>query len=110
MNAVEQRTAALESANRIRLGRAALRREIRDGELLVVDALDDPRSQSMSTFDLLQCQRGWGSNGRSAANEGKRSMRLLESLEISPYRKVGELTLRQKALIMDVLEPVEQAA
>ena len=108
MNAVEQRTAALESANRIRFGRAALKREIREGTLSVVDALDDERAGGMTVFQLLQAQKYWGSSGKQ--HTGLRSQRLLSRVEVSPYRKVGDLTLRQKALIMDVLEPVERTA
>ena len=96
-----QREAALAKANTVRFSMAALKREVCGGELPVVDALDDPRAGRMSIFDLLKAQDGWGD---------RRVMRLLNDVELNPYRLVGDLTLRQKALIMDVLEPVEQAA
>ena len=53
---------ALEQANRVRLARAELKRQIADGELSVADVvLECPwEAESMTIADLLMSQHRWG--------------------------------------------------
>ena len=57
-----QHMRALEQANRVRLARAELKRQVADGELAAAEVvLDCPwEAESMSIADLLMSQHRWG--------------------------------------------------
>lgn len=93
---VEQRDAALEKANRVRSGAAAIKREIREGELAVIDALDDPRAAPIEIVDLLDAQRSVGdSKVRS----------LLARCRVPGNTRVRDLSPRQRVVILQALSP-----
>lgn len=90
---------ALERANAIRLERARLKREIKAGRLDVVEVLDKiPEcALTMPTIGLLTAQRQWGDGT---------AKKFLQGLEISPMRRLGDLTYRQRGVLIDALEAV----
>lgn len=85
---------ALDQARRIKEGRGDLRRQIRTGRLSIREALYSPYSQTMTVERLLIAQRNWGSH---------RAGTLLKGLQISPTRRVMDLTDRQRALLIQRL-------
>lgn len=93
-----QSLAALERANEVRLARSTVKRGIREGRISLQQAMDLECIQSMKVFDLLQSQRYWGSSGKSAST-GVRAVQTLSRLHISPYRRIEDLTSRQRVLL-----------
>lgn len=91
---------ALARANEIRLARSEAKRGIRGGELSIAEAMRLECCQSMTVYDLLQAQRGWGSSGLKKS-EGRRATKVLSRLEISPYRRVEQLSDRQRGLLVE---------
>lgn len=51
---------ALANANRVRSGRARVRRGLRDGSLTLEQALSDPDAAGMKLTVLLESQYWWG--------------------------------------------------
>lgn len=88
----EQKLVNLAKANERRLAHVEIRRRVADGSLLLADAMEDPIVASMPIYKLLRAQRGWGS---------KKTGALLARLLLSGSTRVGALTDRQKALILD---------
>lgn len=91
-----QRLRALERANEIRLARAELKRRIADGEVSVADVLLDvpPYADSWAIWDLLMCQRRWGSS---------RCHKFLFRNRITETKPIGMLTDRQRNLLANQL-------
>jgi hypothetical protein len=92
----EQHLRALERANRVRLARAELKRQIAAEEISASQViLDCPwEAASMSISDLLMCQRRWGR---------ARCRRLLVSLGVPENKQIGTLTQRQRGALAAVL-------
>lgn len=92
-----QRLRALERANEIRLGRAALKRAIAVGELCAADViLDCPdAATSWPIGDLLMSQRRWGTT---------RCRKFLSRNHIVETKPVGTLTERQRRMLAASLE------
>jgi hypothetical protein len=92
----EQHLRALERANRVRLARADLKRQIAAEEISASQViLDCPwEASSMSISDLLMCQRRWGR---------ARCRRLLVSLGVPENKQIGTLTQRQRGALAAVL-------
>ena len=88
----EQQMKALKQANIVRFAAADVKREVRDGRLLLGDALFDDRAQSVVLRDLLMAQRFQGP---------LKVDRLLDTLNVNGYRRVSEITERQKWLVAD---------
>jgi hypothetical protein len=88
---------ALALSNDIRLERAAVRGRVFAGEMTVEGVLREMPAcvESMTLFDLLACQRGWGTH---------RTRRLLVRLGIPEGKALGTLTQRQVGLVVDALE------
>jgi hypothetical protein len=84
-----QHMQALAQANKVRLARAELKRQVADGELSVADVvLDCPwEAESMSISDLLMSQHRWGRT---------RCRRFLASIPMSETKTVGSMTERQR--------------
>lgn len=82
---------ALARANEVRVAQVQLRNELRAGLIDIADAINDERADSIRIFDLLRCQRRWGPTKARA---------LCHRLMIGELRRCGELTLRQKGLIV----------
>ena len=104
-SAGEQHLRALARANRVRLARAELKRQIASEEISASQViLDCPwEAASMSISDLLMCQRRWGR---------ARCRRLLVSLGVPENKQIGTLTERQRLALAAVLTskaPVSEA-
>lgn len=93
----EQSMQALALANKTRLARAEIKRQIADGETTVarVLAAPPPEIATMSIADLLMSQHRWGRT---------RCRRLLMALTISETRRVGTLTERERNRIVAMLQ------
>ncbi len=87
--AAPQHMRALSQANRVRLARAELKRQIADGARTVADVvLECPwEAASMSIGDLLMSQHRWGKT---------RCRRFLAPILMSETKTVGSLTERQR--------------
>jgi hypothetical protein len=88
---------ALEHANRVRLARAALKRNIACGELGAAEVIRDCpwETESMTLAELLTSQRRWGRT---------RSRKFLVALALSENKRLGTLTQRQRQLLSAELE------
>jgi hypothetical protein len=84
-----QHMQALARANRVRLARAELKRQVADGELSVADVvLTCPwEAESMAIADLLMSQHRWGRT---------RCRRFLASIPMSETKTIGSMTDRQR--------------
>jgi hypothetical protein len=80
---------ALAQANRVRLARAELKRQVAEGETTVGDiVLDCPwEADSMAIADLLLSQHRWGRT---------RCRRFLASIPMTETKTVGSMTDRQR--------------
>jgi hypothetical protein len=84
-----QHMRALQQANRVRLARAELKRQVTDGEIPVADVvLECPwEAESMAIADLLMSQHRWGRT---------RCRRFLSSIPMSETKTIGSMTERQR--------------
>jgi hypothetical protein len=92
-----QHLRALEHANRVRLARAEMKRQIAAGDLPAAEViLGCPwEAESMSISDVLMSQKRWGR---------ARCRRLLMAIGIPENKRVGTLTERQRAILAATLE------
>ena len=84
-----QHMRALAQANRVRLARAELKRQVSDGEATVADiVLARPwEAESMTIADLLMSQHRWGRT---------RCRRFLASIPMVETKTIGSMTERQR--------------
>jgi hypothetical protein len=84
-----QHMRALAQANRVRLARAELKRQVADGEATVADiVLTCPwEADSMTIADLLMSQHRWGRS---------RCRRFLASIPMLETKTIGSMTMRQR--------------
>jgi hypothetical protein len=84
-----QHMRALAQANRVRLARAELKRQVADGEATVAEiVLGRPwEAESMSIADLLMSQHRWGRT---------RCRRFLASVPMLETKTIGSMTERQR--------------
>jgi hypothetical protein len=96
VGADQQHLRALEYANRVRLARARMKREIAAGELAAADVVVSCpwQAHSMAISDLLMSQKRWGRT---------RCRRLLVSLSVPENKQIGTLTERQRLALAAVL-------
>lgn len=95
--AAPQHMQALERANRVRLARAELKREVADGTRTVADVVVDCpwEAGSMTISDLLMSQHRWGRT---------RCRRFLASVPMSENKTIGSMTERQRQTLAARLE------
>jgi len=99
-----QHMRALAQANRVRLARAELKRQVGEGETTVGDiVLECPwQAESMAIADLLLSQHRWGRT---------RCRRFLASIPLSETKTIGSMTDRQRrALSARLAGDVDEAA
>jgi hypothetical protein len=91
-----QHMRALAQANRVRLARAELKRQVAEGETSVADVvLSCPwEAESMTISDLLMSQHRWGRT---------RCRRFLASIPMSETKTVGTMTQRQRRALAGML-------
>src|SRR4051812_9832834 len=94
--AAPQHLKALEQANRVRLARAELKRQVAAEETTAAEVvLGCPwEASSMELSDLLMSQRRWGR---------ARCRRLLLSLGLPENKHIGTLTPRQRRALVELL-------
>jgi len=92
---MNQRLEALKVANEVRFAAADVKREIRDGRLRLADALWDERADPIVLRDLLLVQVGEGP---------WRVDTFLNRVEVNGFKRVGDLTERQKSVVADLTE------
>ena len=92
-----QRMRALQRANEVRLARAQLKRRLSAGEISIAELLLDPPPEAIAwpVGELLVSRRGWGA---------ARSRRLLAAHQLNETRPIGQLTVRQRRLLIAELQ------
>ena len=87
--AAPQHMLALAQANRVRLARADLKRQVAEGEATVAEVvLGRPwEAESMSIADLLMSQHRWGRT---------RCRRFLAAIPMVETKTIGSMTERQR--------------
>ncbi len=97
-----QHLRALAQANRVRLARAELKRQVADGEAEVAGiVLECPwEAQSMSIGDLLMSQHRWGRH---------RCRKFLTSIPMLETKTIGSMTVRQRRELAERLGEIETA-
>ncbi len=92
-----QHMRALEQANRVRLARAELKRQISDGEASVADVVRACpwEAESMAVAELLTSQHRWGR---------QRCRRFLAAIPLSETKQIGAMTERQRTVLAARLE------
>lgn len=90
--AAPQHMRALEQANRVRLARAELKRQVAEGTRTVADIVSDCpwEAESMTIADLLMSQHRWGRT---------RCRRFLASIPMGETKTIGSMTDRQRATL-----------
>jgi hypothetical protein len=88
---------ALARANKVRLARARLKRQVGAGEISAIEVVREIpwEAQTMPIGELLCSQRRWGR---------ARSRKLLMSIHLSEAKPLGSLTPRQCRLLVGALE------
>lgn len=76
----------------VRYGRSRIKHDLRAGQITLAEALEDECCQTMTVFQLLCAQYGWGR---------ERTVRVLSRLQIGELRHVRLLTDRQRALLVE---------
>jgi hypothetical protein len=91
-----QHMRALAQANRVRLARAELKRQVADGQASAAEVvLECPwEAGSMSISDLLMSQHRWGRT---------RCRRFLASIPMSETKTIGSMTDRQRRALANML-------
>ncbi len=94
--AAPQHMRALNQANRVRLARAELKRQISDGSVTVADVVTECpwESKSMTICDLLMSQHRWGRT---------RCRRFLAAVPMTETKTVESMTDRQRAQLAAAL-------
>jgi len=84
---------ALAQANRVRLARAELKRQVAEGETTVAHIVTDCpwEAESMAIADLLLSQHRWGRT---------RCRRFLAAIPLTETKTVGALTERQRRALV----------
>lgn len=93
--ATAQRITALQRANDIRLRRAALKQAVNAGNSRIADILDDYAVQTATVYELLRAPHRMGPS---------KSRSVLRMIGASPTLRVCDLTERQRALLLDILD------
>jgi hypothetical protein len=91
-----QHMRALAQANRVRLARAELKKQVAEGEASVADVvLECPwQAESMTISDLLMSQHRWGRT---------RCRRFLSTISMSETKTIGTMTDRQRRELAGLL-------
>ena len=92
-----QHMQALAEANRVRLARAQLKREVGAGDIGTAEVVRECpwQAETMTVGELLRSQRRWGRT---------RSRKFLAALTLSENRELGRLTSRQRHMLASELE------
>ena len=102
IDAGPQHLKALERANRVRLARAALKRQVASGERSAAEVImaSPWEAESMSISELLMSQRRWGRT---------RCRKFLQSIGMSENKTIATLTERQRVTLAALLTAKAQS-
>ncbi len=91
-----QHMRALAQANRVRLARAELKRQVAEGEVTVGEVVlsPPPEAVGMAIGDLLMSQHRWGET---------RCRRFLAAIQMSEAKTIGTMTDRQRHALAERL-------
>lgn len=97
-----QHIQALARANRVRLARASLKRQVAGGTVEVSKVVRETpwEAETMSVGELLRSQQRWGRT---------RSRKFLSELDLNENRQLGRLTDRQRNVVAGELEAKSRA-
>ena len=95
--AAPQHMRALMQANRVRLARAELKRQIAEGACTVADVVAECpwEAESMTIADLLMSQHRWGRT---------RCRRFLATVPMAETKTIGSMTDRQRQTLIARLQ------
>jgi hypothetical protein len=93
---LERRITALNKANKVRIARARLKRQLRDGDACIEQILAAPPA-CVSTATVLELLLAVPRIGPTRAG------RLLTSARVSEAKRIGALSERQQAQLIDLL-------
>ena len=95
-----QHMRALQQANKVRLARAELKRQVADGETTVAEVVRTCpwEAESMAIAELLMSQHRWGR---------QRCRRFLAMIPMSETKAVGTMTDRQREALAARLDGAE---
>jgi hypothetical protein len=98
-----QHLRALAQANRVRLARAELKRQVADGEASVAEVVTNCpwEAASMPIGDLLMSQHRWGRH---------RCRKFLTSIPMLETKTIGSMTERQRREVATRLGDLMEAA
>jgi len=98
-----QHMRALDLANRVRLARAQLKRQVSDSEITAAEVVVGCpwEAESMSISDLLLSQRRWGTT---------RCRKFLASIPMTETKTLGSMTDRQRQTLAAMLTAGAPAA
>lgn len=84
-------------ANRIRIGRAEVKRDIRARRRSLAAVLLDPPEccESALVTELIRAMPRWGI---------ARALKLMHAAEVRPSRQVGNLTMRERTALVNLLQ------
>lgn len=87
----------LATANRIRLARAEVKRQVKAGDLAIADVFADHLTtcRNMTIGELLCAQHRWGKT---------RSRKLLAAAGLTEAKRLGSMTTRQRLALLNELE------
>jgi len=93
-----QHMQALARANRVRLARAGLKREIGNGQRSAARVVEECpwEAESMGLGELLRSQPRWGRT---------RTRKLLGSVGLAENKRLDSLTARQRSVLVSRLRP-----
>ena len=89
----QQRLAALQKANRVRVYRAGVKVQLARGELTILDLRDDPQMQTARVVEFLLATPRLGK---------VKAHRLVQAVGMSPSKTFGGITDRQWAQLCAV--------
>jgi len=93
---------ALQQANRVRLARAELKRQVGENEITVAEVVRSVpwEAESMAIAELLMSQHRWGR---------QRCRRFLAAIPMSETKTIGTMTDRQREALATLLGEAAQA-
>lgn len=111
MTTREQSILHLERANEARQQQMVVLRAVRAGEMSIGDALADPRAEALRVYRLLIRQRRWGHDRvlRALAEAGA-LLWPARPVPLGEDRRVGQLTDRERAALVEACGPRRKAA
>jgi hypothetical protein len=97
-----QHMRALQQANRVRLARAELKRQVGENEITVAEVVRSVpwEAESMAIAELLMSQHRWGR---------QRCRRFLAAIPMSETKTIGTMTDRQREALATLLGEAAQA-